>query len=128
MPEPDLRDVYRAYIACLNAQDWPNLGRFVDETAVHNGRHLGVAGYRAMLERDYDEIPDLRFDIRMLVCEPPFVAAHLAFDCHPRATFLGLPVNGRRVAFVENVIYEFRANRIVEVWSVVDKAAVEAQI
>ncbi len=81
-----------------------------------------------MLERDFEEIPDLQFAIELLVCEPPYIATRLRFDCRPKGLFLGLPVNGRRVNFVENVFYEFRDERIAEVWSVVDKAAIEAQL
>jgi len=32
------------------------------------------------------------------------------------------------VTFAENVIYEFRGEKIVEVWAVIDKAAIEAQL
>jgi predicted ester cyclase len=42
--------------------------------------------------------------------------------------FLGLPVNGRRVRFAENVFYQFRSNKIEQVRSVIDKAAIEAQL
>ena len=125
---PDLAAVYRAYIDCLNRRDWANLARYVHDDAVHNGRPLGVSGYRAMLERDVREIPDLRFDIQLLIVEPPRIAARLGFDCTPTGTFLGLPVNGRRVRFAENVFYEFRAGKIAQVWSVIDKAAIEAQL
>jgi predicted ester cyclase len=124
----DLAGLYRAYIACLNAQDWPSLGGFVAEAARHNGRALGLAGYRAMLERDFERIPDLRFDIDVLLADPPMIAARLCFDCTPKSTFLGLPVNGKRIAFTENVFYEFHDGRIAEVWSVIDKAAIEAQL
>ncbi len=123
-----LADLYRAYIACLNQQDWPNLHRFVADDARHNGRPLGLAGYRAMLDRDFEAIPDLRFNIELLVCEPPRVASRLSFDCRPKGLFLGLPVDGRRVVFAENVFYRFAAEKITEVWSVVDKAAIEAQL
>jgi predicted ester cyclase len=128
MTEDALSQHYRDYIACLNRQDWPNLHRFVADDARHNGRPFGLAGYRAMLERDFEEIPDLQFNIELLVCDPPHVASRLRFDCRPKGLFLGLPVNGRRVNFTENVFYEFRDERIVEVWSVVDKAAIEAQL
>jgi predicted ester cyclase len=37
-------------------------------------------------------------------------------------------VNGKRVNFAENVFYQFRDERIAEVWSVIDKAAIEAQL
>jgi predicted ester cyclase len=123
-----LADLYRAYIDCLNRQDWPYLHRIVAEDARHNGRPFGLAGYRAMLERDFEEIPDLQFNIELLICDPPHVASRLRFDCRPKGLFLGLPVNGRRVVFTENVFYRFRDERIAEVWSVVDKAAIEAQL
>jgi predicted ester cyclase len=123
-----LAERYRHYIACLNQQDWPSLGQFVHEAVQHNGRHLGLSGYREMLERDFREIPDLSFDVALLLCDPPHVAARLRFDCTPRGTFLGLKLDGRRVAFAENVFYRFHAAKIAEVWSVIDKAAIEAQL
>ncbi len=123
-----LRGFYRDYIACLNEQDWPKLGRFVDDAVIHNGLQVGLAGYRAMLERDFEAIADLRFDVRILTADPPYVASRLRFDCRPKGTFLGVAVNGRSVSFAENVIYEVREGRIVQVWSVIDKAALEAQL
>jgi predicted ester cyclase len=119
---------YRAYIDCLNRQDWAQLASFVDHTVVHNDRQLDLSGYRAMLEQDFAAIPDLNFTIALLVAEPPHIVSRLAFDCTPSGQFLGLPVNGRKVPFTENVIYAFRDNRIVQVWSVIDKAAVESQL
>jgi predicted ester cyclase len=124
----DLADVYRNYIACLNRQDWPKLERFVHDEVHHNGEQIGLAGYRKMLERDYREIPDLRFSIVLLISDPPHIASRLAFDCRPKATFLGLKVNGKRVSFTENVFYQFRSEKIEQVWSVIDKAAIEAQL
>jgi predicted ester cyclase len=126
--KPDLHDVYRDYVACLNSQDWPRLAQFVDADVIHNGRLIRLSGYRDMLQRDFDDIPDLRFDIAMLIGDPPFVASRLKFDCTPKGMFLGLDVGGRRVSFAENVFYEFRAEKICEVWSVIDKAAIEAQL
>ena len=123
-----LRSLYRDYIACLNAQDWPRLGQFVHPDAYYNGRLIGLQGYRAMLERDFREIPDLHFEITLLICDPPCVASRLAFDCTPKGAFLGLDVDGRRVRFTENVFYEFQDDRIAQVWSVIDKAAIEAQL
>jgi hypothetical protein len=64
MTKTALADLYRAYIACLNWQDWANLHRFVADDARHNGRPFGLAGYRAMLERDFEEIQDLQFNHR----------------------------------------------------------------
>ena len=128
MTDANLPDLYRGYIACLNSQDWPNLGNFVHADVRYNGKHIGLSGYRDMLEGDFRAIPDLFFDIRMLVCEPPRVASRLLFDCTPKGTLFGLPVNGRKVQFSENVFYEFLEGRIEQVWSIIDKAAIEAQL
>jgi predicted ester cyclase len=124
----DLEYAYRGYIACLNAQDWSQLHDFVGEDVQYNGATVGLAGYRSMLERDYREIPDLRFHVQLLVCEAPWVAARLDFDCTPVGRFLDIDVNGRRVSFTENVFYAFRLGKIGKVWSVIDKAAIEAQL
>jgi predicted ester cyclase len=124
----DLADIYRDYIACLNKQEWPRLGQFVDDNVVHNGRPLGLSGYLEMLERDFNEIPDLFFKVQILISDPPYVASRIGFDCTPKGKFLGLAVNGKRVSFAENVIYEFRGEKIAQVWSVIDKAAIEAQL
>ncbi len=128
MTEAELAAIYRDYIACLNEQDWPRLGHFVAHDVVHNGRPFGLAGYRAMLEGDFRAIPDLRFEVELVTCDPPNVAARLSFDCTPTGEFQGLPVNGKRVTFTENVFYEWRDGKIAQVWSVIDKAAIEAQL
>lgn len=128
MTNADLSDIYRTYIVCLNRQDWPKLGQFVDENVARNGERLGLSGYCQMLERDFHEIPNLHFNIQLLIADPPYVASRLAFDCSPKGKFLGLDVNGKRVCFTENVFYEFRAGKIVQVWSVIDKVAIEAQL
>jgi predicted ester cyclase len=128
MTDAELASTWRDYIACLNAQDWPRLGLFVAHDVVHNGRAFGLAGYRAMLESDFREIPDLRFEVALATCDPPNIAARLAFDGTPPGQFMGLAVDGRRIAFVENVFYEWRDGKIAQVWSVIDKAAIEAQL
>ncbi len=94
----------------------------------YNGEPIGLSGYRKMLERDFREIPDLYFNIQLLISDPPYIASRLRFDCTPTGKFLGLDVNGRRICFSENVFYEFREEKIGKVWSVIDKAAIEAQL
>ncbi|MBZ9935164.1 ester cyclase [Mesorhizobium sp. BR1-1-16] len=123
-----LSAIYRGYIDCLNRQDWAVLGSFVDEAVEYGGTTIGLAGYRAMLERDFEAIPDLRFVIQLLVSDPPHIASRLQFDCTPRGLLFDLPVNGKRVQFAENVFYEFADGKIRTVWSIIDKAAIAQQI
>jgi steroid delta-isomerase-like uncharacterized protein len=128
MNKTGLADIYRNYIACLNQQDWPRLGQFVRDDVHYNGQRIGLSGYREMLERDFREIPDLQFNIELLVSDSLFIASRLHFTCAPKGTFLGLPVNGKSVSFAENVFYRFREGKIEQVWSVIDKAAIETQL
>lgn len=81
-----------------------------------------------MLIKDYEDIPDLRFVIDRLVCDPPLIAARLMFDCSPKAHFLGLEIDGRRISFAENVFYEVRGGKIADVFSAIDKTSIEKQI
>ena len=128
MTKANLSDIYRDYIACLNKQDWTNLGQFVHEEVHYNGDRIGLSGYREMLEADFRAIPDLYFDIHLLISEPPRVASRLSFDCTPKGILFGFHVNGKKVSFAENVFYEFRDERIEKVWSVIDRAAIASQL
>jgi predicted ester cyclase len=128
MLKSELSDVYHAYIACLNKQDWPKLDQFVHDEVHYNSQRIGICGYCEMLEKAFQEIPDLYFKIDLLNSDPPYIASRLGFDCTPKGKFLGLHVNGKKVSFAENVFYEFQKGRIWRVWSVIDKSAIEAQL
>lgn len=128
MTREDITRAYAGYIACLNRQDWAELHRFVGEDVTRNGAALGLDGYRRMLEGDFAAIPDLAFTPVQVVCDPPVLACRLAFDCTPVGLLFDLPVNGRRVRFAEHVFYAFDAGRIRNVWSVIDQAAIAAQL
>ena len=128
MSSAALEEFYRAYIDCLNRQDWSTLGQYVHGDVSHNTRRFGLNGYRAMLENDFAQIPDLKFIIALMVCDEARIAARLMFDCSPKGEFQGLPVNGRRVRFAEHVIYEMKDGKISQVWSMIDVAAIAAQL
>ena len=100
----DLSDLYRDYIACLNKQDWPKLGHFVHDEVHHNGQRIGLLGYREMLERDSREIPDLYFNIQLLISDPPYIVEPASLRQYAKGKFLGLHVNGKRVSIAENVL------------------------
>ena len=128
MTAPSLVARYRDYIARLNGRDWDGLRDFVADGVVYNGESVGFDSYRDMLVKNYEDIPDLQFEIGMVFADRRVVASRLLFDCTPRGAFMGLRVNGRRVTFSENVFYRFDDIRICEVWSIVDKAAIERQL
>ena len=123
-----LEDVYRDYIATLNDRRFDDLDRFVHDRLTYNGAEWTRAEYQARLADDVRRIPDLRYDIQLLVVRPDQVACRLWFDCTPRQEFLGIDTGGRRVTFAEHVFYEFRANRIANVWSLIDADGIRRQL
>ncbi|WP_434713609.1 ester cyclase (plasmid) [Rhizobium sp. YTUHZ045] len=124
----ELSDLYRRYIDCLNNQDWDSLAYYVNTEVAYNGEVVGLDAYRQAREREFREIPDLHFEVSILVSDHNTVASRLKFDISPSGEFLGLPVNGKRVSFSENVFYEYKNDKIVRVWSVLDKTAIETQL
>jgi predicted ester cyclase len=49
-------------------------------------------------------------------------------DCTPREPFQGRQPTGSRVVFAEHVFYRFHDDRITEVWSLLDVAALDRQL
>jgi predicted ester cyclase len=127
MRDDDLLGTYRNYLACLNDRRWSALGEYVADDVVHNGRALGLSGYRAMLEADTHAIPDLEFVPEILLADDRIVSCRLIFRCTPQQAFLGFEPTGQRVSFAEHVFYRFDDRRIGEVWSVIDRDAIRQQ-
>lgn len=123
-----LSERYLEYIECINDRNLIGLEEFVDKDVKYNGSIIGLEGYRTMLAGNYEDIPDLKFVVDLLVADTATVASRLHFHCKPKGEFRGLPINGRLVDFYENVFYKFNNSKIAEVWSVIDKAEVEDQL
>ena len=101
--------------------------RFVCADVIHNGKSLGLSGYREMLEADVAAIPDLRFDADLIVVQDDLLAGRLLFQCTPQREFLGFQPSGAQVSFTEHVFYRFRDAKIAQVWSAIDTRTVAAQ-
>ncbi|HEX6342279.1 ester cyclase [Umezawaea sp.] len=118
---------YRGYLDCLNERRFDDLGRFVHDPVVHNDRRLGLAEFQDLLRRDAAEIPDLRYEIGLLVIAGDEVACRIDFECTPKS-FRGMPRAEGRISFAEHVFYRFREGRIARVRSLVDLDAIRAQL
>lgn len=129
MSEPQqLLAVYRDYLACLNARRWDDLGRFVADDVRYNDEPVGLAGYRAMLEADVDNIPDLQFVPEILLAADDVVSCRLVFRCTPRRRIFGVEPTGAQVTLAEHVFYRMVDARIVDVRSLIDTQAVRDQL
>lgn len=123
-----LERIYRGYLDALNERRFDDLDRFVHDELTYNEAQLTRSEYAAMRAEDVRAIPDLKYDVRLLVVSGDLVACRLWFDCTPQRTFLGVEPNGGRVAFAEHVFYRFRDERIEQVWSLLDTDTIRRRL
>ncbi|MFI1390328.1 ester cyclase [Streptomyces griseoaurantiacus] len=126
--EHDLESHYRAYLRALNERRLDDLVHFVRDTLTYNGEPMERRRYRDMIATDIAAVPDLRFDVGLLVVSADQVACRLVFDCTPRHEFLGFVPDGGRVSFAEHVFYTFEDGRIATVWSLIDRDALARRL
>lgn len=93
-----------------------------------NGRPFDLAGYRAMLERDFTEIPDLSTMSNCRSASLLMSRAGCGSTAGPGALFLGSAVNGTRT-FAENVLLTIPGRKDRRgLWSIIDRAAIDVQL
>ena len=107
---------YRRYIACCNEHRFEELGQFVAHDVVINGTDGGLDAYTEGLRDVVRAFPDYHWDLRHLLVDPPWIAAHLTDTGTQRAPFLGVAATGRSVSTEEFAIYRIDAAQIAEVW------------
>ena len=116
MTDSELPEFYRRYIACCNEHRIADLGEFVARDVVINGTDAGLSAYADVLAVVVHAFPDYRWELRHLVVDAPWVAAHLTGTGTHRGTFLGVQATGRPVHAQEFAIYRIDTGRIAEVW------------
>jgi aspartyl-tRNA synthetase len=111
---------YRRYNERCNAHEFASLGEFVADDVEVNGDQVGLARYVAGLEQVGKAFPDYRWDLRHLLVDSPWIAAHFADSGTHRGTFLGIDATGRRVSTQEFAFYRLDDDKIAEVWVTAD--------
>lgn len=124
----DAERVYARYLEVLNGRRWDELAGVVHDELVHDGRTMTREQFADLLREDVATIPDLRYQVRLLLADGDRLAVRLWFDCTPVRPFRGVDTRGRRVAFAEHAFYELVDGRIRTVESVVDVDAVRRQV
>lgn len=125
---PNLQQHYLDYITALNEQRIDDLVDFVAEDLTYNGRAISRVQYQQDRRSEFEKIPDLRFNVALLVAAGDLVACKLDFDCTPIARFQGFEPSGSRIQFTEHAFYRFVDNHIVAVTSLLDLATIERQL
>lgn len=115
MTNDELAAFYRRYNACCNAHAYDDLREFVSEDVVINGTERGLDAYAEALRSVVRGFSDYHWELRRVVVDAPWIAAHLTDTGTHRATFYGVEPTGRRVSTQEFAFYRVDG-RIVEVW------------
>jgi predicted ester cyclase len=116
MTDDGLAAFYRRYNACCNEHRVEDLGEFVARDVAIDGTMRGVDAYAEELRAVIRGFPDYRWELRRLVVDPPWIAAHLSDTGTHSGPFRGVPATGRTVNVPELAFYRVDAGRIAEVW------------
>jgi predicted ester cyclase len=116
MTDNGLAAFYRRYNACCNEHRFEDLPQFVARDVVINGTDRGVDAYADGLRAVVRAFPDYHWELRHLLVDAPWIAAHLADTGTHRRPFLGVPPTGRSVSTQEFAFYRIDADQITEVW------------
>jgi aspartyl-tRNA synthetase len=120
MTDEGLAEFYRRYNACCNEHRFENLAEFVARDVLVNGSERGLDSYADGLRAVVRAFPDYRWELRHLLVDAPWLAAHFTDTGTHRGSFLGVPASGRSVSTQEFAFYRVDAGRIVEVWVTAD--------
>ena len=115
MTNDELAAFYRRYNACCNAHAYDDLREFVSDDVAINGTDRGLDAYAEPLRSVVRGFPDYQWELRRVVVDAPWVAAHLTDTGTHRGPFYGVEPTGRRVTTQEFAFYRVE-DRIVEVW------------
>lgn len=120
MSSPDLANVYRSYIEAILSHDIESMSRYVSDEVVHNGQLLGLEGYKDLLKRNIVDT-GTTIEIKRLITDHDHVAALLVFTTKEQTRELvAVKLDGNPFSYSENVFYDFKDDKIIEVHSLVD--------
>jgi steroid delta-isomerase-like uncharacterized protein len=111
----ELSALYRRYNACCNEHRFDDLGAFVADDVVINGSRRGLSAHADSLATVVRAFPDYRWELRRVLVDAPWIAAHLTDTGTHRAPFFGVPATGRSVSTEEFAFYRIETGRIAEV-------------
>ena len=116
MDNDQLAAFYRRYNACCNEHRVEDLREFVRPDVVINGTNRGLDAYAEGQRVIVRAFPDFRWELRHLVIDAPWIAAHLTDAGTHREPFFGVRPTNRFVSIEEFAFYRIDDSQIAEVW------------
>lgn len=119
---------YRSYIDCLNRGKLDELANFIQDKLTYNDKEMTLEDYKESRSAERQAIPDLFYQIELLITNEDTIACRLNFNCTPVKEFMGIIPNGNKAVFSENVFYKLTEGKISSVLSLVDTDSIRKQI
>jgi predicted ester cyclase len=116
MTANEFSSFYARYNAACNEHRFDDFADFVASDVVINDTGRGLDAYTEGLWAVVRGFPDYRWELRRLLVDPPWIAAHLTDTGTHDGAFLGVPATGRPVKTEEFAHYRLEGGRIAEVW------------
>jgi steroid delta-isomerase-like uncharacterized protein len=130
-----VRDAERLLRAWVEAADAGRLDAFEDylhpDVVVHAPLGLSTKGIdeeRAVWRDALSAMPDIRHTIQDVVASGTTVAARVLVTGTHDGDFGGIPRTGRSFSFDQVLFAHLRDGKIVELWEVIDSAAMLTQL
>ena len=115
-----------------NQQDFTNVGRILaDELPLHIGgltRTTNATELEAIVANWHAAFRDFRFEVHSTIADEHVVAVRATLHGTHTGPWGGLPATGRTVAVEHAFFLRMEGGVIAEVWEVLDRATLHAQL
>lgn len=128
MPNPDLEEFYRRYIAAINGRQFDVVAELVHDDVTINGVPHKKEDVLVSLAGIANAVPDFVWTIEELFVVGDRIAARLQDRGTPTKTFLGQEATGASIDVMEYASYRVRDGRFAEMWFLMDGATAAAQL
>jgi steroid delta-isomerase-like uncharacterized protein len=125
--------VMRYYSEVWGKPDPGAIEQFLADDYVDHNPPPGMAGNKAqagqIVAAITGDMSDINMDIRKVIGEGDYVAAHWLFEWTQKGNFMGMvPADGKRLSMTGQDFYRMANGRIAEIWHVEDVASVMGQL
>lgn len=126
----DVTALSRAFLATLDAQDWPALMERVAPGCVSHvgGQDLDRAHWQGMGQMFFAAFPDGRHVIERQLADGDTAVTIGAFEGTHRGEFMGIPATGRRIQLRTILLHRWADGRVIEHWGQFDSAGLVQQL
>jgi len=130
----DNKDIVRRYYDEVWGKGDPGaIDQFLADDYVDHNPPPGMAGDKAsagpIVAAITGDMSDIHMDIRKVIGEDDFVAAHWLFEWTQKGNFMGMvPADGKRLSMTGQDFYRMANGKIAEIWHVEDIASVMGQL